>query len=199
MCLTPVEKGKNLRLIKFPGQMRGNLLHRIPIISKDRVRGLIGTQNFERENAFGESELRLLTTIAASLGTALENARLFDETQQRNAELAVINAVQSALAAELDIQAIYEAVGEKVRDIFDANTILLITFDHENGIMDRRYAYEKGRRYQIEPTSIPPAWAYFIQRGKTMLINDGVEYLKQIDPEFTPPAGEVPKSFIVVP
>jgi GAF domain-containing protein/CheY-like chemotaxis protein len=66
-------------------------------------------------------------------------------------------------------------------------------------MMNRRYAYEKGKRYQIELTSIPPAWAYFIQRGETMLINDGVEYLKQVDPEFTPPAGEVPKSFIVVP
>ena len=61
-------------------------------------------ENYERENAFGESELRLLTTIAASLGTALENARLFDETQrllketeERNAELAIINSVQEAL------------------------------------------------------------------------------------------------------
>ena len=48
--------------------------------------------------------MRLLTTIAASLGTALENARLFDETQrllketeERNAELAIINSVQAGL------------------------------------------------------------------------------------------------------
>ena len=54
------------------------------------------------------------------MGVALENARLFDETQrllketeQRAAELAVINAVQQALAGELDIQGVYDAVGDE--------------------------------------------------------------------------------------
>ena len=44
------------------------------------------------------SDVRLLETLAASMSVALENARLFDETQRllketerRNAELAVIN------------------------------------------------------------------------------------------------------------
>ncbi len=47
------------------------------------------------------------------MGVALENARLFDETQrllketeQRAAELAIINSVQEGLAAKLDFQAI---------------------------------------------------------------------------------------------
>ena len=49
--------------------------------------------------------MRLLSTVAASIGVALENARLFDETQrllketeQRNAELAVINSIQQGMA-----------------------------------------------------------------------------------------------------
>jgi GAF domain-containing protein len=71
----------------------------VPIISSDRIIGVIHDENFEREFAYGESELRLLTTIAASLGTALENARLrwdqrlLKETEQRNAELAILNSV----------------------------------------------------------------------------------------------------------
>ena len=32
--------------------------------------------------------MRLLTTLAGSLSVALENARLFEETSQRNEELA---------------------------------------------------------------------------------------------------------------
>ena len=60
---------------------------------------------------------------------ALENARLFDETQrlfkqseQRAAELAIINSVQQALAAELNMQGIYDAVGDKIREIFPQRT-----------------------------------------------------------------------------
>ena len=44
--------------------------------------GSIVLENYERENAFGEAEVRLLSTVAASMGVALENARLFDETQR---------------------------------------------------------------------------------------------------------------------
>src|SRR5262249_28360374 len=85
----------------------------LPILGSDRVLGTVVIENYERENAFGHAELRLLTTVVASMGVALENARLFDETQrlfkeseQRAAELAIINSVQQGLAAELDFQAI---------------------------------------------------------------------------------------------
>ena len=61
----------------------------------------------EREGAFSDSDVRLLSTLAASLSVALDNARLFDETthllaetEQRNAELAVINEIGEALAKQ---------------------------------------------------------------------------------------------------
>ena len=51
------------------------------------------------------------------MSVALENARLFDETQhllneteQRAAELQIINSVQEGLASKLEMQAIYEAL-----------------------------------------------------------------------------------------
>ncbi len=78
-----------------------------------------------QENAFADSDVRLLTTLANAMTVALENARLFDETQrlfkaeqQRAAELAIITSVQQALAAELNMQGIYDAVGDKIREIF---------------------------------------------------------------------------------
>ena len=63
---------------------------------------MISLQNVDREHAFGESDQQLLETLAGSLSVALENARLVHETRQRNAELALINSVQEAIAGELD-------------------------------------------------------------------------------------------------
>src|SRR4029079_7946736 len=54
----------------------------VPIIIANRLAGGIVVESFEREHAFGESEVRLLETIAGGMGVALENARLFDETQR---------------------------------------------------------------------------------------------------------------------
>ena len=52
------------------------------IVVADRVVGVVVVESFEREDAFGPSEIRLLQTIVAGMGVALENARLFDETQR---------------------------------------------------------------------------------------------------------------------
>ena len=96
----------------------------MPLRIHEQVRGVISLQNVERENAFTEADLRLLETLANSMSVALENARLFDETQrllketeQRAAELAIINSVQEGLASKLEMEAIYELVGEKIREI----------------------------------------------------------------------------------
>src|SRR5256884_861302 len=120
----------------LPGTDMSKSLIAVPIISSDRFLGMIVIENYEREHAYGESELRLLTTIAASLGTALENARLFDETQrllketeQRAAELAIINSVQQGLASKLDMQSIYDLVGDKLSEVLDSQDIDIRLYD----------------------------------------------------------------------
>ena len=94
----------------------------VPIFKDGKAIGAASVQSYKK-NAYDESDLRLLATLANSMSVALESARLFDETQrllketeERNAELAVINSVQAALAAELDMQGIDDAVGDKLRE-----------------------------------------------------------------------------------
>src|SRR4029077_21065985 len=103
--------------------------------------------------AFSDSDVRLLQPLANSMSVALENARLFDETrrllketEQRNAELAIINSVQAALAAELNIQGIYDAVGDKIREIFGNRDMSIRVFDAKTGLLHHPYLYENGRR-----------------------------------------------------
>ena len=95
----------------------------VPLVSGGKATGVISLQNVDREHAFGESDQQLLETLAGSLSVALENARLVHETRQRNAELALINSVQDAIAGELELQAIYDAVGDKLQEVFDAQVV----------------------------------------------------------------------------
>ena len=103
----------------------------VPILSGDRVLGVLALESLEA-NAFDEADERLLATVAASMGVALENARLFDETKRllaetdaRAAELAVINEIGEALARQLDFQAIVELVGERIRILFDSRSMFI--------------------------------------------------------------------------
>ena len=119
----------------------------------DSANGVISLENFDREHAFDEADQRLLTTLAGSLSVALENARLVHETRQRNAELALINSVQDALAGELEMQAIYDAVGDRIRDVFDAQVVDIAMYDEADGLMHFPYAIERGERLPDEPTA----------------------------------------------
>ena len=83
---------------------------------------------------------------------ALENARLVHETRQRNAELALINSVQEALAGELEMQAIYDVVGDKIQEIFDAQVVDIGLFDFAAGLTRYPYTIERGVRFPDEPT-----------------------------------------------
>src|SRR4030066_1670964 len=119
----------------------GKSLLSVPLTVGNEAKGLISLQNIDREHAFSDSDLRLLTTLASSMSVALESARLFDETnrlleetRQRNAELAVINSGQHGLASQLEMQAIFDLVGDKMHDIFDSQVVAIETYDKETDL-----------------------------------------------------------------
>ncbi len=155
----------------------------VPILASDRVLGSIVLEDYAKEHAYGESEVRLLSTVASSMGVALENARLFDETQrllketeQRNAELAIINSVQAALAAELNIQGIYDAVGDKIREIFHNSDMGIRIFDPQTQVMHFPYAYENGTRLHVPPQPMQQGGfgPHVIRTRETIVVNDGM-------------------------
>ena len=132
----------------------------VPILTGDRVTGVIILESTDRD-VFVEADERLLSTIAASMGVALENARLFGETKrllaetdQRAAELAIINGVQQGLAAELDLQAMYDLVGDRVQATFDAQVVDIAIADFDAGLLHFVYTIERGVRFPDDPQPI---------------------------------------------
>ena len=129
----------------------------VPILTGDRVIGVIALESLQ-QRLYTEADERLLGTFATSLGVALENARLFAETRrllaetdQRNAELALVNEVGQALARQLDFEAIVELVGERVRGIFDTASISFIAIVDAAGMLTSPYSIDRGSAFHDEP------------------------------------------------
>src|SRR5437762_14372028 len=78
------------------------------------------------------------------------------QLQQRNAELAVISSVGLGLAKELDFQGIIDLVGDKIREIFNAQAIAIQLYDPRSNQITFPYLFEYGARHSIEPIPLGP-------------------------------------------
>ncbi len=149
----------------------------VPILARDRVLGVIALESLE-PYAYGEADSRLLGTLAASMGVALENARLFDETKrllaetnERAAELGLINDVQRGLAEKLDMQAMYDLVGDRIQAIFDAQVVDIGVIDGDGALIHFPYTIERGVRFPDEPIPIIGFRKQVIESGSPMRVN----------------------------
>ncbi len=81
--------------------------------------------------------------------------------------------MQQGLAAKLEMQAIYDLVGDKIREIFDAQVVLITEVDYSAELLYSRYVYEVDRRIQASPVPWPDLVRQAIQAGKwgTIVIN----------------------------
>ena len=183
----------------------------VPLLLGDEFHGLIHVLDMEREHAFSADDVRLLEALARSMsaplrsaGLFLETQRLLKETEQRNAELAVINSVQSALAAELSIQGIYDAVGDKIREIFHGLDVGIRIFDPATRTVSFPYTLERGARATIAPLPLTDESGGFgphiFRTGETLLINrDMPGAMERFGSYVMPGTQAVEKSTLLVP
>jgi signal transduction histidine kinase/DNA-binding response OmpR family regulator len=176
----------------------------VPILTGTRVLGLVGLADYQ-PNAFDENHLHLLETLASNLGVAIENAHLFEETQrllreteQRNAELAIINSVQAELVTKLDIQTICDLIGHQVREMFKVEVIDIVIYDPITNLISMPYSYEKGDRSVIDPREPYGFRLHVIRSREPLLINQG---FKELAIQYNNPllTGDWPKSALFVP
>jgi len=178
----------------------------VPVITKGRIIGVLDAQSRQFDD-FSQADLELMQAIASQTGIAIENARLFAETQrllketeQRANELSIINNVQQGLASKLDIQSIYDLVGDRFHDIFNAQVVMISTYDPQSDSIEHRYAIERGARV-YSPGKHPPGGfrSQIIRTRQPLLVNTNVAEAAARLGQPTLPGTITPKSWLGVP
>jgi GAF domain-containing protein len=127
----------------------------VPVTAGDEVIGAISVQDMEREDAFTPDDVRLLTTIAANVGVAVQNARLFEQRQQRAAELAVVNELARAISEQLEPTQVLQTVYHQVQRITPLDGFFVTLYDPATGLQTTPVIYEEGRRSEEGPRPLP--------------------------------------------
>lgn len=178
----------------------------VPIMVKGRVIGVLDVES-DRLNDFDETDLEVITSLANQAGIAIENARLFAETQRhlkdtekRAYRLTLINSLQQGLASKLDVQSIYELVGEKFRDIFGAQVVMVSSYDSKTGTVEHNYCIERGQRVHAVGARPPGGFrAEVIRTREPLLVNANVAEEATRRGQPTLPGTDTPKSWLGAP
>ncbi len=129
-----------------------------------------------------------------------ENEQLKLQLKQREAELAILTGVQLRLADRLEVQAIYDLVGDQIRTIFDPDVVMLSTYDPLTNTVEHRYAIEMGQRIYA-PGHLPPGGfrSQVVEKRAPLLVNTNVAELAVQLNQPTIAGTVTPKSWLGVP
>ena len=202
------EQAERFGQYTLPGTITPKSWLGVPMLVGSQVTGILSLQNIDQENAFSDSDVRLLQTLAASMSVALENARLFDETQhllksteQRARELQIINSVQEGLARRLDTASIIELVGKKIQEIFQQADLSIGIYDPNTDQLSMPFLVENGRRLPFQPFKVNGKGfiGYLLHNPQPLIINEKMDQAVVKYKSYIAAGTSLPKSALYLP
>ncbi|HEY4691000.1 MAG TPA: GAF domain-containing protein [Anaerolineae bacterium] len=154
----------------------------VPLIVKERAIGAL-TFDSGSPGRYRREHADIAETIANNAAVAIENARLYQETRQRLAELETLQTVSLELIRSLDVERVSQAIADDALRLLNATAVHLFSLDVES---DSLQMLAKSAAPGFEEIGQPtPRRGGLTMRvahqGKTVVINDPLN-----DPTWAP-------------
>lgn len=104
-----------------------------PMITRQQVIGVLEIVNKRDGSLFDENEAELLLALASQAAVAIENARLYDDTRQRNRELSVLYSIAMATGKTLEMSLLLDETLKQILEVleYEGGAIYLAAKDDE--------------------------------------------------------------------
>jgi len=118
IALTDVREGGLTGVERYAGLLEivGDLV--IPLIRDDRIIGTLAAVTLSPRE-WTDRDLAFITTVATHASIALVNAELFEQTEARAAQLAVLQAASARMSRASTVEQVGRAIVEETRGIID--------------------------------------------------------------------------------
>ena len=161
----------------------------LPLRGREHVLGAL-TVYYDQPHTFGDSELELLTTFANQVALALENARLYERTDQALArrvdQLAAVEEIGRELTSTLDFSRVFNMVLQRAMGSTGASAGLLALSDlgDERLELIAQRGYPEGALASYKEKGWPRDRGIIgrvVRTGETALVDD-----VHADPDYAP-------------
>jgi len=118
---------------------------------------------------------QLVAIVAERLSSHLDNIRLFEQTQRRTEELAVLNEMGRSLTASLDVKAVIELVYKFTSQLMDATNFFVALYDDKVDEVSFPVAYSDQQLVKVNSHPLGLGLTdYIIKSGQPLLVSEKV-------------------------
>ncbi|NJN80126.1 MAG: hypothetical protein HC797_06470 [Anaerolineales bacterium] len=130
-----------------------------------------------QSRAWTTDEQLLIKQVTDQLSLALENARLFQETQRRAQELTVVNEVVSSVSASLDLKSTLQTIADNLANLLSAGHVGIALMNNDKTKLvlaaDSSSSFEKSNDIGLSiPIQGSPATEEVIRSRKPLFVRD---------------------------
>ncbi len=102
----------------------------VPIIAKNEVIGVINIQH-KKEHSYPEHQIDFLSTIAGYLGSAIENARIYEETKKKAKQLDVLSEISQTIVSNRYLKEILQLIVTMTAQVMNSKICSIMLLDEK--------------------------------------------------------------------
>lgn len=148
----------------------------VPILLRGQVIGTIGLEDFDPTREWNEDELSIVREVSENVALALDNARLYDESQRRVSELDALNSLSQAVTTELELQNLLTVIGEQLQQIFDIQNVYIALYDRVSEMISLPFFVNDRQRVTVDPIPFGEGiTSHIIRTREPLVLNRNAE------------------------
>lgn len=157
----------------------------LPLKIGARVVGVMNV-TYHKKRSFSKNELRALELLASQAAIAIENARLFTETNQRAERMSVLNEIGRALTATLNLAELYRLIHQQTRRILTADAFFIALYDERYNLIRFPFMYDDGKECPSLQVPLPVSGpvSYVVRTRAPYLVNRPTNHVFQSGTHF---------------
>ena len=122
----------------------------VPIIASGRVVGVINVQH-RRAHRHSDDEKTLLSIIGLQVGSAIRNARLFEETSQRSRQITTLAKVGQLIASGEYLDEMLQLIVRMIAEMMQARVCSIMLVDTQKNELVLKAAKCSSEEYWQRP------------------------------------------------
>jgi len=125
----------------------------VPLIVQGRVIGVMDIESREKDY-FTPAQQKVLTLVASRIGTAVENARLYESARKQAETLLLLNEIGREANSTLQVEEVLRRAAELTKRLIDYQIFSILLADEVEGVFRHRVTVKFGQRVQ-EKSAVP--------------------------------------------